>query len=233
MPGSKTDRAPVITLDGPGGSGKGTVSLILARRLGWHFLDSGALYRAVALAARRRGMKLDDEEALGRLALALPVQFKYSEINGSPSILLEKDDVTLVLRGEACGADASQVAALPAVREGLLERQRAFRTAPGLVADGRDMGTVVFPDADLKIFLTATPEERARRRYKQLKDKGMDVSLVSLLEEIESRDARDSNREVAPLKPAEDAITVDTTGMAIDRVVETIMALWAEASPGR
>lgn len=226
-------KAPVITLDGPGGSGKGTVSLILARRLGWHFLDSGALYRAVAIAARRNGVSLDDEAALGRLALTLPVQFKYSEINGSPSIFLGDDDVTPVLRSEACGADASRVAALPAVREALLERQRAFRTAPGLVADGRDMGTVVFPDADLKIFLTATPRERARRRYKQLKDKGMDVSLVSLLEEIESRDARDSGREIAPLVPAQDAITVDTTGMDIDHVVETIMALWAEVSPGR
>ncbi len=233
MPELSTDQAPVITLDGPGGSGKGTVSLILARRLGWHFLDSGALYRAVAVAARRKGLSLDDEAALGRLALALPLQFKNNENNGLSSILLDGDDITRVLRSETCGMDASRVAALPAVREALLARQRAFRVPPGLVADGRDMGTVVFPDADLKIFLTASPQERAKRRYKQLKDKGMDVSLDSLLREIEARDARDSQREVAPLRPAEDAFTVDTTGMGIDQVVDTIMTLWAEVRQER
>ncbi|HHJ19406.1 MAG TPA: (d)CMP kinase [Gammaproteobacteria bacterium] len=233
MPEISTDHAPVITLDGPGGSGKGTVSLILARRLGWHFLDSGALYRAVAVAARRKGLSLDDEAALGRLALVLPLQFDYNKNKELPSILLDGDDITQVLRSETCGMDASQVAALPAVREALLARQRAFRVPPGLVADGRDMGTVVFPDADLKIFLTASPQERAKRRYKQLKDKGMDVSLDSLLREIEARDARDSQREVAPLRPAEDAFTVDTTGMGIDQVVDTIMTLWAEVRQER
>ncbi|HFQ92124.1 MAG TPA: (d)CMP kinase [Chromatiales bacterium] len=233
MPEEGAGKAPVMTLDGPGGAGKGTVSLILAQRLGWHFLDSGALYRAVAVAARRKGLSLDDEAALARLALALPLQFKRNKNNKLPSILLGEDDITQALRSETCGMDASRVAVLPAVREALLARQRAFRVPPGLVADGRDMGTVVFPDADLKIFLTASPEERARRRYKQLKDKGMDVSLDSLLEEIEARDARDRQREAAPLRPAEDAITVDTTGMGIGQVVDAIMTLWAEVCQER
>ncbi|HFD91846.1 MAG TPA: (d)CMP kinase [Gammaproteobacteria bacterium] len=217
---------PVITIDGPGGSGKGTVSRRLARRLGWHFLDSGALYRLVGLAARRRGVDLGDEAALARLARDLDVRFEEDPAAGEVRIWLEGEEVSDSLRSEACGEAASRVAALPAVREALLERQRAFRRPPGLVADGRDMGTVVFPSAALKIFLTASAEERARRRYKQLKDKGMDVRLNSLLEEIEARDARDMQRAHAPLKAAADAVRVDTTAMSIEEVVDHILALW-------
>lgn len=220
---------PVITIDGPGGSGKGTVSRILAQKLGWHFLDSGSLYRLTGLAARYHAIALDNEPALETLAAHLDVQFEADEqLQGR--IILEGEDVTDLLRSEECGNDASRVAALPGVRRALLERQRAFLRPPGLVADGRDMGTVVFPGARLKIFLTASPEERASRRYKQLKDKGLDVNLGGLLKEIAERDVRDSTRSFAPMKPASDAVVVDTTGIGIDEVVKRIVELWQGAS---
>jgi cytidylate kinase len=217
---------PVIAIDGPGGSGKGTVSRRVASRLGWHFLDSGALYRLVGLAAQAHGIALDDEATVGRLAAGLPVRFTAAPGGDGMRTFLEGREVSAVIGSEACGRLASQVAVLPAVRAALLNRQRAFRDAPGLVADGRDMGTVVFPNAVLKIFLMASPLERAKRRYKQLKAKGMDVSLDALRAEIEDRDRRDSERQASPMKPAADAVVVDTTHMTIDEVVETILQRW-------
>lgn len=214
--------APVITIDGPGGSGKGTIAGLLAARIGWNLLDSGALYRLLAFAAQNHGVDLTNEEVLTRLAAHLDVQFVADEGQGEQRIILEGEDVTRAIRTEAIGAGASQVAALPAVREALLQRQRAFREAPGLVADGRDMGTVVFSDAELKIFLTASPQERAERRYKQLLQKDETANLASLLDEIMARDERDMNRSVAPLKPADDAIMVDSTDMSIEQVLETV-----------
>ncbi|NIR28805.1 MAG: (d)CMP kinase [Gammaproteobacteria bacterium] len=218
---------PTITIDGPSGSGKGTIARRVARRLGWHLLDSGALYRVVALAAERRGVGLDDEGALARVAEALDVQFLSGEATRASRVLLEGDDVSDAIRSERCGESASRVAALPAVRSALLARQRELRHAPGLVADGRDMGTVVFPDADAKIFLTASAEERARRRYKQLKDKGIESKMTSLSEEIAARDKRDRERAAAPLRPAEDAVVIDTTELDIDVVLERVLALAA------
>jgi len=220
-----TALAPVIAIDGPSGSGKGTVCSRLARQLGWHLLDSGALYRLLALAAGRHGIGLDNETALETLAANLDVQFVAAQegLHGQ-RILLEGEEVGDELRTEQAGAGASQVAALPGVRTALLQRQRDFRVAPGLVADGRDMGTVVFADAPLKIFLTASAEERARRRYLQLKDKVAGVNLSSLLEEIRARDERDTQRTVAPLKPASDAILLDSTELSIEQVLERILA---------
>ncbi len=218
---------PVIAIDGPSGSGKGTVGRFLARRLGWHFLDSGLLYRLVGLAALRRGIPLDDEERLGALARSLEAAFREGP-DGELQVLLEGEDVTEALRGEGCAAAASRVAALPPVRQALLERQRAFRRPPGLVADGRDMGTVVFPDAPLKVFLTASREARARRRYNQLKGKDAGVNLAAILEELAERDARDSARSISPLRPAPDAVTVDTTALTVDEAVARILALWRE-----
>ncbi|MEJ2344414.1 MAG: (d)CMP kinase [Gammaproteobacteria bacterium] len=215
---------PVLAIDGPSGSGKGTISRLVAARLGWHLLDSGALYRLVGLAAETHAIDLEQEDALVTLAGHLDAQFT-GEADQDTRVLLEGDDVTDAIRSEACGAAASRIAALPQVREALLARQRAFREPPGLVADGRDMGTVVFPDADLKVYLTASAEERARRRYKQLKQKGLDVSLSALSREIAERDQRDASRPVAPLKPAADAITVDTTGVDVDSVVQRVLAL--------
>lgn len=215
---------PVITVDGPGGSGKGTLSGMLAARLGWHLLDSGALYRLLAFAAQKRGTDLADELALVQLAANLDVQFIADAEGGEQRIMLEGDDVSRSIRTETVGAGASRVAALPAVRQALLARQQAFRETPGLVADGRDMGTVVFPDAQLKIFLTASPEIRAERRYRQLLEKGETASLAGLLDEINARDERDMNRSIAPLRPAEDAVLIDSSHMSIENVLETVQA---------
>ncbi len=217
-------QAPVIAIDGPGGSGKGTIAGLLARQLGWNLLDSGALYRLLAFAARNHGVDLTNEEALKVLAAHLDVQFAVAAPGQEQHIILEGEEVTQAIRNEQIGAAASQVAALPAVRDALLQRQRAFQEYPGLVADGRDMGTVVFPDAPLKIYLTASVEERARRRYMQLKAKGDDVSLASLLDEIRERDERDTQRAVAPLKPAHDAIMLDSTVLSIEQVLEKILS---------
>lgn len=217
-------QAPVITIDGPSGSGKGTVAGLLAKRLGWCLLDSGALYRLLAFAARNHGVDLTNEEALKLLAAHLDVQFEAATDDHGQRIILEGEDVTLAIRNEQIGSGASQVASLPAVREALLQRQRAFQEFPGLIADGRDMGTVVFPAAPLKVFLTASAEERARRRYLQLKAKGDDVSLSSLLDEIRVRDERDTQRAVAPLKPAQDAIQLDSTELSIEQVLERILS---------
>jgi len=225
QPSPAQGSAPVITIDGPSGSGKGTVSRRIAARLGWHLLDSGALYRLVALAGQRAGLVAGDEAAHARLAANMVVTFGESP-SGEEQVLLGTgaDDVTAAIRTEEAGQGASRVAVWPAVRDALLQRQRRFAQPPGLVADGRDMGTIVFPGAALKIFLTATPEERARRRHNQLKDKGSGASLAALSLEIAERDRRDSTRAVAPLVPAADAVTVDSTGLTIDEVVDRIMA---------
>src|SRR5579885_496132 len=215
-------KEPVIAIDGASGTGKGTVSQILAKRLGWKFLDSGALYRVLALAAQKHSVALDNEKALEVLAEHLDVQFIAQE-SEPPIIILEGENVTEVIRTEKIGNAASIVAALPAVRASLLSRQRAFRESPGLVADGRDMGTVVFPDAELKIFLIASPEERALRRYNQLKERGISVTLSDLIKELRERDRRDQERTVAPLKPAEDSIRIDTDRLTIEQVVERII----------
>jgi len=213
---------PVITIDGPSGSGKGTIARRVANALGFHLLDSGALYRLTAIAAQNRGIRLDDAEAVAEIARDLDIVFA-SSVDGSERILLSGEDVTQEVRRESTGAGASTVAAIPVVREALLERQRAFQRMPGLVADGRDMGTHVFTSAALKIFLTASAEERAKRRYKQLKDKGMDVSLAALSRDIEDRDRRDSERSVAPLKPAPDARLLDSSGLSIEHVTNTVL----------
>jgi cytidylate kinase len=216
--------APIVAIDGPSGSGKGTIAGLLAQKLGWNLLDSGALYRLLAFAARNHGVDLTNEEAMKVLAAHLDVQFLAGAQGQGQRIILEGEEVTDAIRNEGIGAGASQVASLPAVREALLQRQRAFQEMPGLVADGRDMGTVVFPDAPLKIFLTASAEERARRRYLQLKAKGDDVNLASLLDEIRARDERDTLRAVAPLKPAADAIQLDSTELSIEQVMERILS---------
>jgi cytidylate kinase len=220
-----TRPVPVIAIDGPSGSGKGTVSRRIAARLGWHLLDSGALYRLVALAGRLEGLDSDDEP--GHAALAARMQVRFGEdATGGELVLLGADpqDVTAAIRTEEAGAGASRVAVWPSVRTALLQRQRDFAQPPGLVADGRDMGTVVFPHAPLKIYLTASAEERARRRYNQLKDKGSGASLAALSLEIAERDRRDSTRAVAPLVPAAEAVLVDSTNLGITEVVDQIMA---------
>ncbi len=224
-----TANTPVLTIDGPSGSGKGTISRIVAQRLGWHYLDSGALYRAVGVAAGWADLDLGDGGALVRCAFDTAVTFRDAE-DGELRVLINGHDATDELRTETAGAAASAIAAIPEVRAALKERQRVFRQAPGLVADGRDMGTVIFPDAAHKVFLTASAEERAERRYKQLKDKGVSVTLDGLLREILARDARDANRAVAPLRPALDAVRIDTTGLGIEDVVTRVLDVVSRAT---
>ena len=213
-------KPPVIAIDGPSASGKGTVAQAVAGALGFHYLNSGALYRTVAYLALESGEDLEKESILADIALNLNANFN------SDSVVLEGRNVTDAIRSEAVGTAASRIAALPGVRRALLERQRAFRRPPGLVADGRDMGTVVFPDAALKIYLTATPEERAERRYKQLMAKGMGASMAALLQDIIGRDARDGKRATAPLRKAEDAVLIDTTGVPAADAVARVLALY-------
>jgi len=213
---------PVITIDGPSGSGKGTVAVRIAEELGFTLLDSGALYRSVGIAALRDEIDLRDHQQIAELARHLNIEFGVSSPD---SVWLDGEDVSLEIRTDIGSELASQIGAIPAAREALYERQLAFRKAPGLVADGRDMGTVVFQDAIIKIYLTARPEERAERRYKQLIDKGIDASLADLLRDLKERDARDSERPISPLKPAKDAVVLDTTDLQIDQVVEQVLDL--------
>jgi cytidylate kinase len=223
---------PVLTIDGPSGSGKGTISRAVAERLGWHFLDSGALYRAVGLAASWAEVDLADAPALARVALAVDIRF-IDRRGDDPLVLVDGVESSAELRTETCGATASAIAALPEVRAALVDKQRSFRRPPGLVADGRDMGTVIFPDACCKVFLTASATERAERRYKQLKEKGLEVNMPALLRDILARDARDAQRAVAPTRPADDAVLVDTTGTAIEAVVSKVLELVAKTIPAR
>ncbi len=227
-----TTPAPVIAVDGPGGTGKGTLCLRLAETLGWHLLDSGAIYRVLAHAALARGLGLEDDAVLAAVARTLNLDFLPGGAEGI-RVVLDGGDVTRAIRTEAAGNAASRVAAVPAVRVALLERQRACRRAPGLVADGRDMGTVVFPDAELKVFLTASAEERAQRRYKQLKGKGTGVSLPALIKDIAERDERDRARSVSPLVPAPDARVLDTTHLDIDAVFDVVMGMVRERGLSR
>lgn len=216
--------APVVAVDGPSGSGKGTISRLLAQRVGWHLLDSGALYRLVALSGSQARLAVDDVAGHAALARVMQVEFGVAA-DGGERILLGGAEVTSRVRDEATGQGASRVAAWPAVRDALMQRQRDFAQLPGLIADGRDMGTVVFPDAVLKVFLTASAEERAKRRYNQLKDKGSAASLAALSREIAERDLRDSTRAVAPLRPASDAFVVDSTGVTVEAVLERVIEL--------
>jgi cytidylate kinase len=222
-----TDQVPVVTIDGPAASGKGTIAAGVAKALGFHQLDSGSLYRLVALKASESGIAPEDDARLAAVAEHLDVRFAEGRIE------LEGRDVTDRIRREDMSAAASRVAVHRAVRTALLERQRAFRRAPGLVADGRDMGTVVFPDATLKVFLTASQEERAGRRYKQLIEKGISSTIESLLRDIRERDARDTGRAVAPLAPAADAVILDTTAMTIDAAIRFVLDRWLALQPGR
>ena len=217
------EQIPVITIDGPSGAGKGTVARIVAEQLGWHLLDSGAIYRVLAVATQHHHVSVEDEEPLIPMAAHLDVQFEISS-QGESKVILEGENVTDTIRTEEIGALASKVAAFPRVREALLRRQRAFNVAPGLVADGRDMGTVVFSKAPVKVFLTASAEERAERRFNQLKEKGLDVKIGRLLDDIRQRDERDRNREVAPLIPAEGALIVDSTDLSIQEVVNKVLS---------
>ncbi|NRA19333.1 MAG: (d)CMP kinase [Oceanospirillaceae bacterium] len=214
---------PVITVDGPSGSGKGTICKLLAAKLGWNLLDSGALYRLTALAAKHHGVAVDDEDALQVLAAHLDVQFVVQPGEGEIQVILEGESVTKELRLEETGSVASIIAAIPGVRRALLDRQKEFAQAPGLIADGRDMGTVVFPEAQLKVYLDASVEERASRRYKQLINKGLDASLEVILADLKQRDERDMQRAVAPLRPAEQALVLDSTSLSIDQVLEIVL----------
>lgn len=224
---------PVVTIDGPSGSGKGTISARVADALGYHLLDSGALYRAVGFAAGIAGLDLSDAEAVTRCAETTRISFRDPKDDGETRVIVNGVDVSADIRTETCGAVASAIAAIASVRAALFDKQRSFRKAPGLVADGRDMGTVIFTDAQVKVFLTASADERARRRYKQLKEKGLGVTLAALLREIEARDVRDAGRTVAPLKPAADAVQIDSTGMPIDAVVAKVLDLVrARSNPG-
>lgn len=222
---SHSRTAPVIAVDGPSASGKGTIAGRVARELGFHYLESGALYRLLALLSLREGTL--DAGRLAHLAAHMDVEFAGGEV------LLEDEDVSDKIRSEPCGVRASEVAKLPAVRAALLERQRAFRRPPGLVADGRDMGTVVFPDAELKIFLTASPQVRAERRYKQLKEKGIDANLRALSRDLEERDERDTNRAVSPLVPAADSQVIDSSSLSIEQVAGRILEMYREFTQPR
>lgn len=215
--------SPVITIDGPSGSGKGTICKLLAAKLGWNLLDSGALYRLTALSAKHHGVEMDNQDELQVLAAHLDVQFIVQEGEEELQVVLEGESVTQELRLEETGAMASIVAAIPSVRAALLDRQREFSDSPGLIADGRDMGTVVFPEAQLKVFLDASVDERANRRYKQLINKGLDASLEEILIDLKKRDERDTLRSIAPLKPAEQAIVLDSTDLSIDQVLQIIL----------
>jgi CMP/dCMP kinase len=219
----KAGQVRVITIDGPSGAGKGAVCHLLAARLGYHYLDSGALYRLLALAARRHKVEWTNVDELAVLAAHMDIAFDTSRANAPPDVILEGEVVTDQIRTEEMGDGASIVAAYASVRQALLERQRAFAKFPGLVADGRDMGTVVFPDAAVKIYLTASAEERAKRRHNQLIDKGESVSLADLLEKVRKRDERDTNRDVSPLVPADDAVVVDTTDKNLQEVLEIVV----------
>lgn len=228
-----TNHVRIIALDGPSGSGKGVVANFLSTQYEFHLLDSGALYRLVGLAARRAGLLLQnpplDETVLGEIARTLDVTFTATNNPEDPlAIMLSGEQVAHEVRTDEAGVDASRVASLPAVRDGLFELQRSFRQPPGLVADGRDMGTVVFPEAEVKIYLTASAEARAERRYKQLKHKGINVTLHALFQSIRARDERDMNRSVAPLKPADDAFVIDSTDMGIEEVLQKVDAIVAE-----
>lgn len=219
-----THTVPVVTIDGPSGSGKGTICQLLAKELGWHLLDSGALYRIVGLAAERKGLGFDDAAALADLAANLNVEFRPSEPGEPSAVLLDHEDISNEVRSESSGTLASKVAIHQPVREALKSLQRSFAKAPGLVADGRDMGTIVFPAAAVKIYLIASAEERAQRRYQQLISKGESVNLAALLEDIQQRDQRDMNRSIAPLKPADDAIVIDSSGTAIADVFSQVLS---------
>lgn len=214
---------PVLTIDGPSGSGKGTVCRAVSCQLGWHYLDSGAMYRLLGLAVHQQDIDPAQEKIVAACALAMDIDFQ--ECGGQPLVFLEGQEVSRIIRTEEAASRASQVAALPAVRAALLEKQRSFQQTPGLVADGRDMGTVVFPQAAVKVFLTASAEERAKRRYQQLKESGNQVNMAGLLREIRARDERDANRKVAPLKPAADAHVIDSTGVDVQVIIRTVLDL--------